>query len=410
MPYPSEPSNHFGLKEFLEGLSEEDLAGYDRLLAHLEELARSLKREDVLVFSEAQAHLVPIAISVDGGEGLAFRRYPVFSVGMIRVTARGHPSGSQGFQPLVYVLPSPALLDGEPGGPEGKEGQDRGFQSGMRRLFGTNERGGELSEGQARSRENENFARRVVHTFSQATGIVLEDLGSYYTKDIEAFTRVLREILEWAYLVWAIEQAKQFPFFKGLLFIKDGRLAQAGVKKDFREKLMAYFEANHVFLAGVSKTSRLIAEGLTSLVVGEWLESQRDSLEHGRFLIRVPEDLLKAAYKYERQWNAEAEGAFVMGRRYVMRLFEHVFHPLDSVVVFDVPEYLSDEEVKTIASALHAQRSFLFGGSIGSLVDAHAEASISRELVGGLEGALLERLKGVLGEKRWLKFRRLMWP
>lgn len=405
MPYPSEPSSSLGLAQFLEQLDDSQLQGYDHLLARLEGLSSSLKREHVLVFQGAHVHLIPVAISVDGGEGLAFRKLPIFSVGMIRVAAHGYPNVVQTPEPLVYVIPSPAVLAPATADTEQTDGLDEGFQRAMETLF---TKPTPQSVDGSKPTSPDVFVSHVVQTFSQATGIGLSDLGCHYAKDIKAFTRVLREILEWAYLVWLIERSKQQRLldFRRILFIKDGRLAQVGVANSFRERLMKYFEDHHVLLVGVSKTSRLVAEGLTSLVVGQWLERQQALLDHGQFVIRVPEELLRASYHYERQWNADEENTFVMGRRFVMRLFEEVFHPLDSVTVFDVPTYLEEEEIKAIASALYAQRSVLYQGSIGSLVDAHMAASISHNLALGLEDTLLRKLKGLLDEDRYQRFRR----
>jgi hypothetical protein len=243
------------------------------------------------------------------------------------------------------------------------------------------------------ARSGESEASYALNTFFQATGISLEDLGEHYAKDLKAFVGIFRDLLEWAYLVWTVEKVLGDDYRK-YLFVKDGRLAQTGVKDEFRTKLREYFRRKDLLLVGVSKRSRLLAEGLTSLVMARLFAEVR-----GTFLLQVPEALMEKAYRYERQWDANFQGAFVMGTRYVARLFESTFRPREGIAILDLPPHLKEEDAIRVAKSLKSHRSVLYKGSLGPIVEAHGKASVAKLLATRMEDEVLSRLRKSFGEE-----------
>ncbi|WP_155987392.1 hypothetical protein [Thermus oshimai] len=375
----------------MERIDEGVVDAYCRFFDKVEDLSKTLKEEDVIPFDLPQDPPIPVAIAVDGGQSILFREHPFLSIGLVRVSASPFPWGGRGkelrFPPVEDQIAPPALLG---------LGEADGFRERAREAM------------RARFSGEWGAVGEILQVFSRRTKIGLQDLGTYYQKDLEGFTRVLREVLEWAYMVWILEGFSGAVGPSRLLLIKDGRLAQTGVENSFRKKLKDYFAQSGALIVGVSKRSRMVQEGLISLVISEWLEDQANRLGHGRFLIRVPEELMKEAYKYERQWNAEAEQTFSLGRRYVLRLFEETLEPGQAVAVLDIPERVDEEGVKTIGAVLKEARSALFGGSVGYLQEAHGRASIGEGLSQKLRRAIMERLRERLPEERWWKYMRIL--
>jgi hypothetical protein len=361
MPYPGERSNPLGLKGFLDDL---ELDHYEELLDELEELYREVKEARRMPLDEVDevGESYPLlTLTVDGGEGLAFEELPLLSFGLVRVAA----VGVNGFRlpPISHPLPGYAVLK-----------DPRKY----------------LEDLLARSGESE--ASYALNTFFQATGISLEDLGEHYAKDLKAFVGIFRDLLEWAYLVWTVENV--LSNYREFLFVKDGRLAQTGVKDEFRTKLREYFRRKDLLLVGVSKRSRLLAEGLTSLVMAKLFAEVR-----GTFLLQVPEALMEKAYRYERQWDANFQGAFVMGTRYVARLFESTFRPREGIAILDLPPHLKEEDAIRVAKSLKSHRSVLYKGSLGPIVEAHGKASVAKLLATRMEDEVLSRLRKSFGEE-----------
>jgi len=361
MPYPGERSNPLGLKGFLDDL---ELDHYEELLDELEELYREVKEARRMPLDEVDevGESYPLlTLTVDGGEGLAFEELPLLSFGLVRVAA----VGVNGFRlpPISHPLPGYAVLK-----------DPRKY----------------LEDLLARSGESE--ASYALNTFFQATGISLEDLGEHYAKDLKAFVGIFRDLLEWAYLVWTVENV--LSNYREFLFVKDGRLAQTGVEDGFRTKLREYFRRKDLLLVGVSKRSRLLAEGLTSLVMAKLFAEVR-----GTFLLQVPEALMEKAYRYERQWDANFQGAFVMGTRYVARLFESMFRPREGIAILDLPPHLKEEDAIRVAKSLKSHRSVLYKGSLGPIVEAHGKASVAKLLATRMEDEVLSRLRKSFGEE-----------
>ena len=361
MPYPGEKSNPLGLKGFLDDL---ELDHYEELLGELEELYKEVKKARRMPIDQADevGESYPLlTLTVDGGEGLAFEELPLLSFGLVRVAA----VGVNGFRlpPISHLLPGYAVLK-----------DPRKYLEDLLARYGESE------------------ASYALNTFFQATGISLEDLGEHYAKDLKAFVGIFRDLLEWAYLVWTVENV--LSNYREFLFVKDGRLAQTGVKDEFRTKLREYFKEKNLLLVGVSKRSRLLAEGLTSLVMAKLFAEVR-----GTFLLQVPEALMEKAYRYERQWDADFQGAFVMGTRYVARLFESTFRPREGIAILDLPPHLKEEDAIRVAKSLKSHRSVLYKGSLGPIVEAHGKASVAKPLATSMEDEVLSRLRKSFGEE-----------
>lgn len=223
MPYPGERSNPLGLKGFLDDLKMDH---YKELLAELEELYREVEKARRVPLDEVDEvgeNYPLLTLTVDGGEGLAFEELPLLSFGLVRIAA----VGVNGFRlpSISHLLPGYAVLK-----------DPRKY----------------LEDLLARSRESP--ASDALNTFFQATGISLEDLGEHYAKDLKAFVGVFRDVLEWAYLVWVVEKVLAEDYRK-YLFVKDGRLAQTGVKDEFRTKLRVLQEERSPSRGGLQEVT-----------------------------------------------------------------------------------------------------------------------------------------------------------
>lgn len=375
MPYNGELSNPFGLSDFLAHVSEQDIAGLRKFVELKEKLVDSLADEHCIHLADFRAQHALISVAVDGGSQMAFPALAELSIGIIRVSA-----ASLNFRntlpDLVQLTKNYEL-----------------FQREINFIATDSERERERDSAHKASVDNfldklfsgQDSAGPTIKRFSELTGITREDLGEYVYKDIQSFTTVLRDILEWAYIV---DLANKYTDFN-CLFLKDGRLAQAGVEHSFREKLKKFFSDRRTLIVGAIKGTKLLREGLSAWVIYEWVKNRKH-----RFVLRIPDTLMKYVYNFEKQWNPEYARAYVFGNRYLIKLFPQELEPLESVVTFDVPDYLVDDEkaIKGIASTLYEARSILFGGSIQVVSDAHARASVRNSIVEELEREIERRL------------------
>lgn len=375
MPYPGEPSNPLGLADFLKHVNEQDIEHLREFVALKEELKNSLTKEHCLSLPDVRGHHKLISIAVDGGSHMAFPALTELSIGMIRVSAV-----SLG---LKQPLPDVTLLT-------------KNYELFQRKISFTapdseREKERDLAQREAidgflsKLFSGDGAAGPTIEKFSELTGITQNDLGQYVYKDIQSFTTILRDTLEWAYIVVLAEKYADFD----CLFVKDGRLAQAGVEHSFREKLKNFFSKHKTLIAGVIKGTKLLREGLSAWVIYEWTKD----LDY-RFVMRLPDMLMKYVYNFEKQWNPEYAGAYVFGNRHLIKLFREELVPLQSVVTFDVPDYLMNEEeaIKGIALTLYDARSILFGGSIQAVSEAHARASVRSSIMEALEEEIERRL------------------
>lgn len=375
MPYIGEPSNPFGLSDFLAQVNEQDISSLRKFVDLKDALTASLTDGHCMPLADLRAQHKLISIAVDGGSQMAFPALAELSIGIIRVSA-----ASLGFKrplpDLVQLTKNYELFQREIDftAPDSERERERDFAQ----RASVDGFLGKLFAG-------DGDAGPTIKQFSELTGITRKDLGEYVYKDIQSFTTVLRDILEWAYIVVLAEKYADFD----CLFVKDGRLAQAGVEHSFREKLKGFFAKRRTLIVGVNKGTKLLREGLSAWVIYEWVKDWKH-----RFVLRVPDKLMKYVYDFEKQWNPDYAGAYVFGNRHLIKLFPQELEPLESVVTFDIPDYLVEDRkaIEGIALTLYDARSILFGGSIQAVSDAHARASVRNSIVEELEREIERRL------------------
>lgn len=353
MGYIGQRSRGLAVRRLEELLDKEDQEDLKRIAKRLRQLSEVFNPEEHLIQASFNDARRLISVAVDGGDNLIEPEAREIATGFIRVSA---------FSPDFKELPPPL------------EFAVKGF-----RLFA--EDNDELSRRISQYLE-QLFDSEIFKVFSKETGITTDnDLGTYYRKSVPALVGILRDVAEWAYLVYLTHEYKKL----NVLLVKDGRLAQVGVEDSFRKKLLDYFKLNDVHLVGVLKTNQLMGEKLAVRLVLKWLESYDVPVA-----IRVPDELMDYVYTTSRQWDPSREKSLVLGRRHLLRFRKKEFEPLESAIAFDVPEYLAQNKgaLSQVISTLWAHRSALYGGSLGPLVEAHERASVGDPAIRRLEQEL----------------------
>lgn len=371
MPYPDQISNPLGADSFLEHLSENDFDLLKRVGELVEKLVASLDEASVKVVRSPLSSRRLISVAVDGGNQLIFPQFREISMGMIRVSAFS-PDFKDQPETTTHVIKNFDLFDILKAEPEKSKSAMTAKRSEYIKRF---------------------FEKPQMQDFSKVTGIVPSDLGEHIYRDIESFTNTIRSVLEWAYIVMLAEKYRDFK----MLIVRDGRLEQHGVENSFVKKLREYFEKNRTYLVGIVKTTKLLREGIPSLVIKNWTDKYCDK---NPVYYRLPDDLMKYTFGFQRQWNPEIEGSFVFGNRYAGKFFANTFHTLQSVFTFDVPQYLANDEqaVLEIVDTLYHHRSLLFDGSVSVVSEAHMRASVDNEIVKIVENEVkkaIERRSGL---------------
>lgn len=353
MGYVGQRSRGLATVRLDELLDNEDLKHLQRIAERLRQLSEVFDPEKHWVqfaFDEARRL---ISVAVDGGDNLIEPEAREIATGFIRVSAAS---------PDFKELPSPL------------EFPVKGF-----RLFSEDDK--EFSRRVGQYIEHLFVNNEIFKSFSQKTGIAPADMGTYYRNSIPALVRILRDVAEWAYLVYLAQQYKSL----NVLLVKDGRLAQVGVEDSFRKKLLDYFRSKDIHLLGVVKTNQLMGEKLAVRLVLKWLEPYDVPVA-----IRVPDELMSYVYTTSRQWDPGSAGSLVLGRRHLLRFRKKEFEPLESAIAFDVPEYLAQNQkaLGQVIATLWAHRSALYGGSVGPVVEAHERASVGDPAISRLEREL----------------------
>jgi hypothetical protein len=352
MGYIGQRSRGLAVRRLEELLDDKDREDLKRIAERLRQLSEVFKPEEHLVQTSFNHARRLISVAVDGGDNLIEPEAREIATGFIRVSA---------FSPDFKELPQPL------------EFAVKGF-----RLFAEDDN--ELSRRISQYIE-QLFDHEIFKVFSKETGITTSDLGTYYRKGVPALVSILRDVAEWAYLVYLAYEHKKL----NVLLVKDGRLAQVGVEDSFRKKLLGYFNSNDIHIVGVLKTNQLMGEKLAVRLVLKWLESYDVPVA-----IRVPDELMDYVYTTSRQWDPNREKSLVFGRRHLLRFRKKEFEPLESAIAFDVPEYLAQnkEALSQVVATLWAHRSALYGGSLGPLVEAHERASVGDPVISRLEQEL----------------------
>jgi len=370
MPYIGEASNPFGLDDFLKQIGEEDFKRWREIKELIEKLAGDLNKPDVRKVSPAQSHRGLITVAVDGGSSLVFPQHREISLGMVRVCAYSSDLQPQ-LEPAIVVIKNHEVFD----------------------ILRS-----DLSAEDLKNKRHQYidalFSQFPLKEFSEQTGIKREDLGEYVYKDLESFSGIIRSVLEWAYIVCIAEKYRDSE----VVLVRDGRLEQHGVKKDFIKKLKDYFERNKTYIVGVVKSTKLVREFVASSVIQRWL-----SCFAGEYPIyfKIPNSLMEYTFRFERQWNPEFDESFVFGYRYLGKFLTETFHPMQAVITFDIPWYLDGDSkaVAEIVSTLFKHRSVLYGGSISAVSEAHARASIDSSIARTIEAELRVRIERETGLK-----------
>jgi hypothetical protein len=353
MPYPNQISNPLGADSFLQHLSEADFELLQQVSKLVDKLVKALDESSVKSVRSPLSSRRLISVAVDGGNQLIFPQFREISMGMIRVSAFS-PDLKDQPETTTHIIKNFDLFD----------------------ILKAAEEQNSRSMTAKRSKYIEQFFQNSpMREFSLATGIIPKDLGEHIYRDIESFTNTIRNVLEWAYIVMLAEKYRDFK----ILIVRDGRLEQHGVENSFVKKLREYFERNKTYLVGIVKTTKLLREGIPSLVIKSWTDKY--CAKHPVYY-RLPDELMKYTFGFERQWNPDMDGSFVFGNRYAGKFYANTFHTLQSVFTFDIPSYIDDDEATLeIVDTLYNHRSLLFDGSVSVVSEAHMRASVDIEIV-----------------------------
>lgn len=359
MSYSGEPSNFAGGDKFLEQLNSEDLEVLrDQIPKLINELKSSLNQDDIKVYNHRVTTKV-ISITVDGGSQPVFAEIPAIGMGLIRVSSSSDNLKKlpKEFYHIVRFRNLTPLFR------EDDMQLEKKRQEEMDRLWSNDQ----------------------IQYFSKLTGITLQDLGKSYLQNPESFMGIVRDLVEWAYICYAVHKHKDID----IVVVKDGRLEQHGVTNQFISKLRQYFEKDKAKVVGVIKSSKLLngSNGISLLVIAEWIKHIEKE-----FYFKVPDELMDYVHLHERVWNPEYKNeqgilvGFSFGRRYMGKMFARTFKPLESLFSLEIPSYFDgdNEAISEMVAAIIANRSLLFGGSFAPTLEAHAKASISdhiREIV-----------------------------
>lgn len=371
MPYPDQISNPLGADSFLGHLSEKDFELLEQVSKLVEKLVASLDEASVRNVRSPLSSRRLISVAVDGGNQLIFPQFREISMGMIRVSAFS-PDLKDQPETTTHVIKNFDLFD----------------------ILKAETAQSSSSMTAKRSKYIENFFQNSpMKEFSAVTGIVPKDLGEHIYRDIESFTDTIRSVLEWAYIVMLAEKYRDFK----ILILRDGRLEQHGVDNSFVKKLREYFAGNKTYLVGIVKTTKLLREGIPSLVIKNWTDKYCS--KHPVYY-RLPDDLMNYTFGFERQWNPDMDGSFVFGNRYAGKFYANTFHTLQSVFTFDIPSYIdNDDATLEIVDTLYNHRSLLFDGSVSVVSEAHMRASVDTEIVKIVENEVKKAIEKRSGFK-----------
>ncbi len=368
MPYTGQMNNPLGVSDFLEQVTEDDYKLLKEVQQQIERLSDCLDKSAVRCITPASSSCRLVTIAVDGGSSLLFPQFREISLGMIRVSAFSSDLEKQP-EPVVKVIKNYELFD---------------------ILKAHNGSASASLQGKRRTYIQKLFSESPLTEFSDETGIQADDLGEHIYKDLESFTNIVRSVLEWAYIVTLAKRYRDAGI--KVVLVRDGRLEQHGVKDSFVHKLKDYFDRHKTRIVGVVKSTKLLREGVPSMVILRWIEQHASGTP---VYFQVPKALMDYTFGFERQWNPDYDGSFVFGRRYVGKFFPETFSPLQSVITFDIPWYFADDkqQIEDIISTLYNHRSVLYGGSIATVSEAHERASIDSNLVRVVENELRNQIQ-----------------
>jgi hypothetical protein len=351
-----------GTGDFLRLLDETDFR-------HIRETVVPFVKDLLTELQEHQIRTVPervdarvIAIAVDAGNQVAFEAIPEMAVGLIRISASSRDIKADRL-PKDY----PYMLRGRELFPVPRPEDSAEAKR--------------VAKQMAAAYLREIWAEPILKEFETVTGIGLPDFGIAYQKDFPTFVSSIRDLLEWAYAVRLVEQYEHES--AATIIVRDGALEQHGVNSVFREKLLRYFAGRKTPICGFIKGSKLLSrkQGISCWVIGDWV-SKRDL----PCFFRVPDRLMRHVYDHEKYWNpdwaTEESSSFMMGHRFVVKMYGKTLRALDAVSCIDIPTHISgnDGAVREIIGAIIRSRSVLFGGSFGPSMRAHEQASIAAVL------------------------------
>ena len=370
MGYINEKSNPFGIDDFLKEYTESDIERMRKIHTIVEELANEINiAKDIKTFASYQKSRALISVGVDGGSQEIFPFINELSSSILRINAASKDLTEE-LPTFTHILQYSKF--------------SKKFYSFDKPSKNSDEINMIIKEALNCEME-EIFSLDIMKKLSKLTGITKDDLGESFLGDLRAFGGVLRNILEWAYIV---DITDRFKLIKTLI-LKDGRLEQHGVAESFRDKLKKYLCDNKIFIVGVLKQNAVFHEGISNLVIEKWVSSIKEP-----FYFKAPNKIMDFVYANKRQWDPDFDKTFVFGQRYFGKLYGKTFHPMQGMIAFDIPFYFdqSQKEIHEIATTLFSHKSFLYGGSISSISDAHAKASIGVNIKNAIEKKLEKQL------------------
>lgn len=362
MGYDRESSNPFGFDRIMELLKEypkavQDARGvFEKLKSELD-IENSVKN-----FTSYDTGRKLITVSVDGGNQEIFPLIKEISSSIIRVSSYS--------EDLTVPLPVFETVI-----------YNRIFLQKMKDFIGKESDESIITQTIEETLDNI-LEYDICKNFTDKTGITKTDLGVTYKTDMKNFVRIVRDLLEWAYIVELSERYKNIK----VLIVKDGSLEQHNVGEEFIKKLKKYFEDNNVLISGVLKHNAIFANGFGVAIITSWITQAKEEPCY----FKVPQKLMDYVYSSKRYWDSDFKNTSTFGRRYIGKLLGKTFQPMQSVISVDIPYYVDENEknLHEIMSTLFAHKQMLFNGSISVVSSAHAKASISSNLIMQIENEL----------------------
>ena len=367
MGYNGEISNPLGTDNFLQLFDKSDIDETCQIINDIyNKLIDELKEDSIKKFTKYNNSHKLITVSVDGGNQEIFKNFKEISSSIIIVNSKSDDL-KETIEPFRLAL------------------QYRNFFPKLYSFLNKNNQE-KIKQNIDIEKEAENiFKNDYIKNFMEKTEITSKDIGTASFLNLQTFTGIIRDIMEWAYIV---ELVDKYKYIKAVI-VKDGRLAQSGVETTFINKLKNYFQKNKAYVVGLLKRNAVFDDGLASMIILSWIETMNES-----FYFKVPHGIMDYVYSNKRQWDHSVDNSKVFGVRYFGRLYGKCFNPFQSMIAFDIPYYLesNDKEIHDIVGTIFSHKSVLYDGSISVVSESHIKSSIAHTVVKQIENELLNKV------------------
>lgn len=367
MGYNGEISNPLGTDNFLQLFDKSDIDDTCQIINDIyNKLIDELKEDSIKKFAKYNNSHKLITVSVDGGNQEIFRNFKEISSSIIIVNSKSDDL-KETIKPFRLAL------------------QYKNFFPKLYSFLNKNNQE-KIDQNIDIKEESENiFKNDYIRNFMEKTEITSKDIGSASFLNLQTFTSIIRDIMEWTYIVELVDKYKDIK----VIIVKDGRLAQSGVETTFIDKLKKYFSKNNAYVVGLLKRNAVFDDGLASMIILSWIETINES-----FYFKVPHGIMDYVYSNKRQWDHSVDNSKVFGIRYFGRLYGKCFSPFQSMIALDIPYYLDskDKEIHDIIGTIFSHKSVLYDGSISVVSESHIKSSIAYSVVKQIENELLNKI------------------